>query len=314
MGRKEKEAHTLSYDHHLLLGTQRRIGTFILIFSVVFIFWVMLLSSEHHKVSQCQHRASESHYQYVLSPNLTFKEIVTTLNTVFNSVHVTMNFNTYSSNATQQLLVMDTERGLLASNRFYLLKWEDHETFHWNLRTFTEQICDTRETTEGGGRGKPSVSMEVLPNVDYEKAQYRASAVMVPHILNNTHHFMLSSTLNTNDANRICSFVELESVFPGLYALSSADDSIVVKGTYTHHDYGDGDVYYNGQALDITVRIQEWKKGGKDLFWSVLISTISIPAESALVSLHKSLSSSFVANNMFCKSKDCMSPESVFLS
>lgn len=262
----------------------------------------MFLSSEQHKVSKCQHRASQAHYQYALSPNLTVQEILSTLNTALNSVHVTLTFNPRDSNETRTVKVMDTERGLLADNRFYLLHWEDHGLYHWNLRRYSAHICGS----------SPSVSMEVLPNVDYEKAQYRASSVMIPHILNNTHHFLLSSTLSTNDPNRILTFVQLESVFPGLYALSSADDSVAAKDTYTYRNYGDGDLYFNSEALDITIRIQGWKKDGKSLFWSVAMSTISIPSETALVALHRSLESSFLANRMVCRSKACMNPESFF--
>lgn len=305
MGHRDKDAHTYSYNHRLLLGTHRKIESFILIFTVILISWMVLLASEHDKVSKCQHRVNQARYQYVLSPDLTLEEIMSTVNTALASMQVKMNFNADTTNGTQIVKKMDTERDLLTKSNFYLLLLEEYDSYRWTLHTYTPHMCGST----------PPVSMEVLPNVDYEKAQYRSDAVVIPHFLNTTHHFMLFSSLITKDPDRILTFVQLESVFPGLYALSSADDSIVTKEAYLRRDYGEGELYFNSAALDITVRIQQWKGDGeKAIFWSILLYTTSIYSELALKSLHRSLESSFLANNMFCSSKACLRPEAIFLS
>lgn len=305
MGHRDKDAHSCSYNHRLLLLTHRRIESFILIFTVILISWMILLGSEHDTVSKCQHRVNQARYQYVLSPNLTFEEIMSTVNTALASMQVKLNFNADATNGTRIVNAMDTDRDLLSRSNFYLLLSEEYGSFRWTLHTYTPDMCS----------GSPPVSMEVLPNVDYEKAQYRSDAVMIPHILNTTHHFMLCSTLITKDPDRISSFVQLESVFPGLYALSSADDSIVAKEKYLRRDHGEGELYFNSAALDITVQVQQWKGDGeKASFWSILLYTTSIYSEEPLKSLHRSLESSFLANNMFCSSKACVRPETIFLS
>lgn len=296
-----KEAHTHAYNHRLLVGTQRKLGSFILIFTVFVISWMVFLAAVHNKESSCQYRAHEAKFQNLLQPALTYEEILSAVNTVFEARQVILNFDDEHPKS-EVIEVMDTSARLLSNNGFRLLRRHD-KSWKWDLRTFSENMCDSLST----------VSMEVLPNVDYEKAQYRAIALSTPHIQNNTLHYMLSSQLSTNDPNRITSFVQLESVFPGFYALSSADDKVLVQSMYTLNRLGSGEVYFKSTSLNVEVNIDQWMKGDKPLFWVLGFSSDDVHAQTALQSLQRSLEAYLTENNMMCKEKVCMSPDDVFL-
>lgn len=296
-----KEAHTHAYNHRLLAATQRKIGSFILILTVFVIAWVVFLAAIHNKESSCQHRAHEAKYPNILTSSLTYEEILSAVNTVFEARRVILNFDD-EHHKSEVVEVLDTQANLLSNNGFRLLRRHE-KSWKWDLRTFSDHMCNSFAP----------VSMEILPNVDYEKAQYRAIALSVPHIQNNTLQYMLSSQLSTNDGNRISSFVQLESVFPGFYALSSADDKVLVQSTYTLNRLGTGEVYFNGAPLNIIVEVQQWTKGDKPLFWVLGLSSSDVHAQTALMSLQRSLGAHLMENNMMCKDKVCMSPDDVFL-
>eukprot|EP00796_Vickermania_ingenoplastis_P004403 gene4403-3203_t len=290
-----KEGHTLAYNHRMLAAAQRKIGSFILVFAVMVIAWVVFLAAIHNRETSCQLRSHEARFQNVLPPSLTLDEIMNALQTVFDERKVELTISD-AHGFTFNIDLLDTETDLLMNNGFRLLRWRDKSWIKWDLRSFSFQMCDAA----------PPVSMEILPNVDYEKAQYRSIALQLPHMENHTLQYMLTSQLRTTDDTRISSFVQLESVFPGFYALSSADDKVVVRRTYKMTSHGVIDVYFQSMPLDVAIQIQQWESRGAALFWTVSLSSTDIQAQTALVSLQRSLQNFLSEKNLMCRDRACL--------
>lgn len=298
-----KDSHTLAYNHRLLVATQRNISSFILVFSVVLIAWMIFLAAIHNRQSNCQQRAHMVSFPFVLSPSLTYDNILVAINAVFTERRVTLKMDDEHLQTTT-VDVMDTPRDLLSQNAFRLLRWREKSWVKWEVRTFATQLCDASQV---------GVAMDVLPNADYEKAQYRVTSLSFPSLPNTTRQFMLSSQLSSTDATRISTFVELESVFPGFYALSSTNDPVVVQRSYTVNNVGVGEVYFSDIPLDITVRVEEWRSGGAPIFWQLSISSRDLNSQTALASLESSLFKHFQENGMLCQDKACTSADIPFL-
>lgn len=298
-----KEGHTLAYNHRLLAATQRKIGSFVLLFSVVVVAWIIFLAAVHDKESRCQKRANEVKYVNFLEKTLPLDIIISSINEVFTNRSIVLK-ETSELNSSIQVDVMDTTSQLLSRNGFRLLRWPENSWIKWDLRTVGTELCSATFP----------ISMEVLPNVDYEKAQYRITGLSLPHVgflYNRTLQYMFSSQLRSNDRSRISTFVQLESVFPGFYSLSSSNENVAVQSSYSLKMLYGGLAYFGGIALDVEVRVGQWSRNSSNLFWFVELRTESLHSQTALMSIQNSLEQYFIGRKMICKG--CITPEDVFL-
>lgn len=297
-----KEGHTLAYNHRLLVATQRSIGSFASLFSVLVVAWIFFLAAVHNRESPCQQRGHEARLRLFLNPELTVDFITFATISAFSSTDVTLTFDD-DHHAPFLYQLMDTPRNVISGNGFRLIRWKDRRWVKWDLRTLSPQLCGA----------KPLISMEVLPNVDYEKVQYRSLALTLPHLYNHTRQYLLSSQLRTTDVKRISSFVQLESVFPGFYALSSGDDKLIVTQEYNVTRVKTGEAFFRESSLDIVVKLEEWANEDKRRYWILSLSTGNIRAQTALMLLQETLMKQFSESSLICRTKECTQANDQFM-
>lgn len=298
MGHTEKPEHLNRRDALLL---QRRLTTFLLVFSVVVVALMMTLAAVQNRDAACQDRAHEVVCDNLLRPDLTMEEIVKAVSDVLTARRAALDLDVKSTSPKSKTLeVLDTSNGVIAANGFRLLHRSDGINHNYELRAIFDALCGS----------KPTISMEVLANVDYEKVVYHTKAISM---MNGTQKYMLESSLNTKDGSRITSFSQLQSLFPGFNALVSTG-KLTPSAVFSYTGGGSGgQVYYNGQPLDVAIGIQQWfGKDEKPLFWRVTLSTESVFAENDLTSLELSLRNAFTVNNYTCV-KDCGGTFNVYL-
>lgn len=287
---------TESLKHREALVLQHRIASFLLVFSVIIVALVMSTAAVQNRDAACQDRSQEVICDNLLVPTITREEITQTITDVLFARRAVLDMNAKTSlvEKSRTVQVLDTAENTIAANGFRLLHRSDGVNHHYDLRAIFDTLCGSR----------PTISMEVLPNVDYEKVVYHTKTIS---LMNGTRKYMLQSSLNTRDAARITSFSQLQNLFPGFNAITavgklSPQSSVSYSGASTG-----GQVYYNGHPLDITIGIQQWyAKDLRPLFWRVTLSTESVFAESDLASLEMSLQAAFIQKQYIC-GKECTS-------
>lgn len=298
MGHAEKSEH-LNLRNALVL--QRRITTFSLGFSVALVVLMMTLTSLQYRDASCQDRASEVVLDILLRPDLSKAVIVNAISEVLAARLAVLDMDVEdASPGIKTVEMLDTSDSIIAANGFRLLHRTDGSNYNYELRAIFDRLCGS----------KPTISMEVLGNVDYEKVVYHIKAISL--MGQSTKKFMLESRLTTKDASRITTVAQLQSLFPGFISISSSG-KLSVSASFTYTGGGGGQVYYNGQPLDVAVGIEQWfGKDSKPLFWRVTLSTANLFAEGDLVSLEESLQTSFRQNDFVC-AKECAGVFNVYL-
>ncbi|AYU82737.1 hypothetical protein conserved [Leishmania donovani] len=284
---------------------QRRIATFVLVFSVMIIALVMTFSSVQHREAPCQDRAHEVEFDFMIRPDSTHEAIVTALQTILEKRRCWLDFAPQNDDAPTmvQLNVLDTTTGLIAGRGFRVVRRSDGSNYHYELRAVFDKLCGTY----------PPISMEVMANVDYERVTYNIKAAS---LMNSTVKYLQHSSLLTKEKNRVTTVTQLQSVFPGFHQLgpSTARLSTIQSAKYTVE--GVSQVYFNGSPLDIRVRVQHWlsDKGTPD-FWRVVLSTQNIMAERDLVSLQSSIREGLTKLNLLCNatSSSCANELDLYL-
>ncbi|KAK7195888.1 hypothetical protein NESM_000521500 [Novymonas esmeraldas] len=269
---------------------RRRIATFVLVFSVVLVALVMTFSAVRHRESPCQDRAHEIAYDFIVNPNATRADLVTALQTIVGERYATLDFLPQNDDASTvvQLDMLDTNTNFVAGRGFRLVRRSDGSNIHYELRTIFDKLCGTY----------PSLSMEVMANVDYEKVTYHIKAVVS---MNSTVKYLQQSSLLTKDKSRIGTVTQLQSVFPGFHQFGPSALRLSPTESAKYTVEGVSQVYFNGSPLDIRVAVQRWTTNTDKVgFWRVMVSTQSIMAERDLVLLESTIRKGFAARGFLC--------------
>jgi hypothetical protein len=278
---------------------QRRIATFVLVFSVIIIALIMTFSAVQFREAPCQERANEILFDFFVSPTVTREEVVTTLQEIVVSRRSTLDIPPKNDDAAKliQLDVLDTESSFVASRGFRLLRRSDGSRYRFELRAIFDRLCGSY----------PSLSMEVMPNVDYEKVTYHIRGLAMT---NGSVRYLQQSALGTKEKNRITTVAQLQTVFPGFHELGSGASRLQSIRSAKYSLEGVAQVYFNGSPLDIYVAVQCWLNDkDKPLVWRVVASTHNMLAENDLTSLQRSIQQGFAERNMLCNSTSLNCPE-----
>lgn len=275
---------------------QRRIATFVLVFTVVIIALVMTFSAVQYREARCQDRAHEIAFEFMVRPDATREDIVVALQSVMQERHGSLDFLPQNDDAskTVQLEVLDTPAGYIGSRGFRLLRRSDGSNFHYELRAIFEKLCGSY----------PTISMEVMPNVDYERVTYHIRAMART---GSRVKYMQQSSLLTKDSNRVTTVPQLQALFPGFREFGPSTARLSSKQSAKYTIEGVSEAYYSGSPLDISVTLQCWyTEKGKPAFWRVVLGTQNIMAERNLVSLEHSVQLGLAQRSLLCNAtSDC---------
>lgn len=264
-------------------------ATFAMVFSVVLVILIVALSAVQDRDARCQDRVGEVAFDSILRPSLSRDVIYSTINDVLATRHCVLDVSPAEAyqQKTKTLELLDTPQQTISGLGFRLLKRSDGNSHRYELRAIFDHRCGA----------VPTVSMEVLPNVDYERVTYRSKTIVMS---NDTMKYMFESSLISKDAARINSFDTMQILFPGFHQVSSTS-AVTTQKSWSYTVGGAGTVYFEGQPLDLTIQVQQWfEQEGKPVFWRVSLSTDSIFAEPELVSIQNMIRAAFVAKQMPC--------------
>ncbi|KAG5494119.1 hypothetical protein JKF63_01954 [Porcisia hertigi] len=284
---------------------QQRIATFVLVFSFIIVALVMTFSAVLYREAPCQDRADEIELDLRLRSGLTSEGVLTALRSILEERGGWLDFPLRNDDAPTkvQLDILDTDTRFIAGRGFRLVRRNVGSNYHFGLSTVFDKLCGTH----------PTLSMQVMANVDYERVAYHIKAL---GLMNSTVKYLQRSSLTTKDRNRLTTMAQLQSVFPGFHQLAPASASLSPTLSMNYTVEGVSDVYYNGRPLDIRVALQRWfpEKGSSD-FLRVVVSTHNIMAERDLLSLYTSIQKAFVAQNMLCNasSPKCAAPLDLYI-
>ncbi|KAG5468438.1 hypothetical protein LSCM1_02418 [Leishmania martiniquensis] len=291
--------------HRTATLLQRRIGSFVLVFSVFMIALSMLFSALQAREARCQERAHQIEFDLIVSADATRGDVVNALQTILEARHCFLDFSPQNDDVASvvQLDVLDTPANFIAERGFRLVRRYAGTSYYFQLSAIFDRLCGTY----------PPVSMEVLANVDYERVSYHIKGIS---LTNRTVKYLQQSSLLTKDMNRVTTVTQLQSLFPGLqqFGLSTARLAPLHSRNYTVE--GVSQVYFEGTPIDIHVMIQHWGSDhGTAGFWRVVMSTPNIMAEQDLISLESSVRQGFALRHLLCNatSENCADQVDMYL-
>ncbi|KAG5468851.1 hypothetical protein CUR178_01687 [Leishmania enriettii] len=284
---------------------QQRIGSFVLAFAVFLIALSMIFSALQDREARCQERAHEIEFDFIVNTGYSREDVVTALQAILEERSCFLDFPPQNDDVPNvvQLDVLDTTTNFIAERGFRLVRRSDGSSYFFQLTAIFDRLCGTY----------PPITMEVLPNVDYERVTYHIKAVS---LTNNTVTYLQQSSLFTQDSGRVTTVTQLQSLFPGFqqFGLSAERFSTTQSSSYTIE--GVSQVYFSGSPLDIRVAIQHWHPD-KDTpgFWRLVMSTQNIMAEQNLISLESSVRQGLALRNLLCNStsENCADRVDIYL-
>ncbi|CAD2214809.1 hypothetical protein AGDE_00615 [Angomonas deanei] len=286
---------SLSVNHRETLLLLRRTTSFLLVFSVILVVILIFFSAVQNQNSNCQDRASEVVHDNLLKPETRFEDIVSVMTGVLSKYKAELSeVEKGAEDENKTIEWLDTGDGTMGANGFRLFRRTKNDLYAFELRAMFDKLCDAY----------PSLSMEVMPNVDYEKIQYKIRAV----VFNNaTRKFIFESSLLTKEKNRLMTFAQVQNVFPGFNQITTSKGTLGVLKTYEYTTVGAFDVYGGKSPLDITISVEQWsaKDSSNPLMWRVLVSTSNLLAENNIEGLQSKLRKAFEENNMLCGGTQC---------
>ena len=284
---------------------QGRIATFVLVFAVIIIAFIMTFSAVQFREAPCQERAHEILFESFVNPSATREEVVTALQEILRGRRGVLDIQLKNDDAAKmvQLDVLDTSDSFVASRGFRLVRRSDGSRYHYELRALFDKLCGSY----------PSLSMEVMPNVDYEKVTYHIKGIAMT---NGTVKYLQQSALSTKEKNRVTTVAQLQAVFPGFHELGGSATRMSTTQSAKYSLEGVSQVYFNGSPLDLHVAVQRWYNDKDEpLVWRVVASTQSMLAENDLSSLQSSIRQGFADRSILCNatSANCTDQVDIYL-
>ncbi|ORC93798.1 uncharacterized protein TM35_000016750 [Trypanosoma theileri] len=290
------------YNHREALLVQRRLMTFLLVFSVFAVAFVLLIASVQTRQVDCQARAHAAVRVVFAHPAAADGTIAAELVAALRQrgVQAVPTDGPPAPPDGHQLNALDTTAHTLAAAGFRLLRTITGAEVLWQLRNIDSALCGSQRT----------ISMEALPNVDYERVSYHVKAVMA----NGARTFLYEASVITKDKERITTFPQLQSLFPGFNVLVAPPRMLETKPIHYFTNFS-ADLYYDSIPMDVELRVEEWKQpNGKTMYWRIVISSSNILAERNLKEVYSILFGTVQEKGFMCSKEECGdSYDNVFL-
>nr|CCC89963.1 conserved hypothetical protein [Trypanosoma congolense IL3000] len=192
MGHTERH---LVFNRREVDRLQRRLMSFLLIFTAVAIAFIVVVASMQTRVATCQTQAAEGIrplYMHHGTSNTTVRDAIFASLSLIGVRAEPVLLDSGAQNT--QLDVFDTTEGTLSTSGFRLVRETGPASVaYWKLLYMDHSVCSPE-------RG---ISMEALPNVDYEKVTYRVKAI----VSNNMRLFLYETNIATKNKERITHFL-----------------------------------------------------------------------------------------------------------
>ncbi|KEG14251.1 hypothetical protein DQ04_00551030 [Trypanosoma grayi] len=282
------------YNHREALLIQRRIVSFLLVFSVMAVAFVILIASVQTREASCQTRAEVAIYSMAARPTEDNDTLISSIIVALKERGVQLELADEDDEvyATRQIDVLDTAERTLWASGFRLLRWTGANNVLWQLRFLDQSLCQT-------GRG---ISMEALPNVDYEKVTHKVRSVGGN---NGNRAFLYEVNVMTKDKKRITTFPQLQSLFPGFNAQVASPRMVVTRSFRRLRNFA-ADLYHGETMMDIELRVEMWgRPDGNALFWRVQLLSRNILAEINLKEIYNVLAEVLQSRNIMCDREGC---------
>ncbi|EKF33639.1 hypothetical protein MOQ_002486 [Trypanosoma cruzi marinkellei] len=285
-----RENHAIPNYREVLL-MQQRTTSFLIVFSVVAIAFFVLIVSIQTQEAICQTRAETAAFSVYAKMEVKNDSLSSALLDALNTNGVHAEPVEKRSKSMTRIDVFDTLERTLLNSGFRLLRQPDEFGVTWRLRYLEHSVCRTER----------KISMEALPNVDYEKVSYDVMAI-------NTHGgraFLYEAEVKTKDRDRITTFPQLQSLFPGFNARTASPQMVLTDSVEVLTAFA-AELYYGSTSLDIELQMEERKreKGGKS-YWRVTLLTKNILAESNLKGVHRIVSEVVQNRSLLCDPASC---------
>ncbi|AAZ10677.1 uncharacterized protein TEOVI_000266100 [Trypanosoma equiperdum] len=285
--------HRAAFNRREVVELQQRLTSFLLIFTAVAIAFVVLVASMQTRVATCQTQASmaiHSMYGRFGSNNSTVLDtIVASLG--ISGVRV-VPVEVAASHQAIKLDVFDTSQATLQSAGFRLARQSGlASVVLWKLLYIDHSLCDPERT----------ISMEALPNVDYEKASYRVKAITV----DNTRLFLYETNVATKDKDRITTFSQLQSVFPGFNSKVGTPHMILTKSLSIEPEFV-AELYRGSTSLSVELRVEKIQQVDNHTpIWRILVVARSPQAEQNFHRVHKVVANALAGVGALCNKEGC---------
>ncbi|KAG8346564.1 hypothetical protein TRVL_02607 [Trypanosoma vivax] len=289
------EQQTL-YGHREVLKMQKRLTSFLLTFSVIALGFIVVVASMQTSRASCQMRASAAiHRVYVRNEagNNTLRDaLIYALS--LEGIQLEM-YPGSVSYQTRQLDGFDTVQDTLGGLGFSLVRESGAApNVLWRLQYIDSSLCNPQH----------NVPMEALPNADHEKASYQVVAVMSGGV----RAFLYKVSVATKNKDRITTFPELQSLFPGFNAKVASPQMLLVRSLRVETKLA-ADLYRGSAPLNIELRIEEVQQADKSVaFWRIVIVAKTIYAEQNVNSVHKVVASTVRTMGAACRTHNCGAP------
>ncbi|KAH9577397.1 hypothetical protein LSM04_004535 [Trypanosoma melophagium] len=284
-----------TYNHREALLVQQRLMSFLLVFSVLAVAFVLLIASVQTRQVDCQTRAHSAVRVVFVRPAAAAAngsiagEAIVALRRW--GVQAVPSDSPPAPPDGTQIDVLDTTTRTLATAGFRLLRVIAGTEVLWQLRHIDNVLCGS----------KRKIAMESLPNVDYERVSYRVRAA----VSNGERVFLYEANVKTKDKGRITTFPQLQSLFPGFNALVAPPRMSVTKSLHFFTSFS-SDLYYESTPMDVDLRIEEWKQSNnKTMYWRIVITSSNILAERNLKEVYNILFAAFQEKGFLCNIKEC---------
>ncbi|RNF08572.1 hypothetical protein TraAM80_02679 [Trypanosoma rangeli] len=282
--------HQTTHNHREVLLMRRRIESFIMVFSVIVVAFLVLIVSIHQGEASCQSRADAATYSVYAQATRKNDTLVGDLVAALKRNGVRAE-PLEETDKTQRIDVFDTQEGTLLASGFRLLRLLGQFDVMWQLRYLEQSICWPRRT----------ISMEALPNVDSERVSYHVTAINT----RGGRAFLYKADVLTRERDRITTFPELQSLFPGFNAQTASPRMLVTNSMNVSTKFA-AELHYGLSPLDIELRMEQRKPvTGEAAYWRVTVSTTNIMAEANLVKMHGIVSELVVNKSVLCPAAKC---------
>ncbi|ESL10915.1 hypothetical protein TRSC58_01344 [Trypanosoma rangeli SC58] len=282
--------HQAIHNHREVQLMRRRIESFIMVFSVIVVAFLVLIVSIQQGEAGCQSRADAATYSVYAQATGKGDTLVGDLVAALkrNGVYAEPSEET---NKTRRIDVFDTQDRTLLTSGFRLLRQSGKVNLMWQLRYLERSIC----------RPERKISMEALPNVDSERVSYHVTAINT----RGGRAFLYKADVLTMERNRITTFSELQSLFPRFNAQTASPRMLMTNSMDVSTKFA-ADLYYGLSPLDIELRMEQRKPvTGGTAYWRVTVSTTNIMAEANLGKMHGIVADLVVNKSVLCHAAKC---------
>lgn len=290
----------MSYNYRELLLLQKRTVSFLFVYSVmIVVFFVFILCIQTSR-TDCQLRADTAVYSVYARSLGENDTLVDALAVTFRLKGVQVEPLAKGERTARRVDVYDTAERTLANSGFRLVRRVGDARVVWHLRYLDHGVCRTARR----------LSMEALPNVDYEKVSYHVKAVAAKE----GRVFLHGTDVTSRDRKQIATFQELQALFPGFNAHMASPRMLVTDSLQLLRSFS-FELYYSFSPMGIEIHMEEQKRVDEDfVYWHVKVLSSNILAERELREVYRVVADLVRSRGLTCNHSTCgRNPDDVFL-